>query len=211
MFVSCLITFNTFVAKSYLQRRRYLIGTSLRPVTVQQLQGDPNIDDTRKVMEMMKGNTASYISNIGFMFWVNSFFSGFLLIRLPFTVTETLRPLVQRDIALQAFDCSYVSSLSWYFITYFGLSGLNRILLAQLQQDQDDPDIKLMKQQQMNPMVGPMGPMAPGTNPMMPNQSYDPNPMYNFNTFCFSNRTICETTVLYYILFVCFLVCLCLG
>ena len=139
-----------------------------------------NVDDMGNMMQMMKGNTASYISNIGFMFWVNSFFSGFLLIRLPFTITETLRPLVQRDIALQPFDCSYVSSLSWYFMTYFGLSGLSRILLGQ--QEQDDPDMKLMREQMsggpmgMNPMMG--GPMAPGANPMMGSQQYNPNNIF---------------------------------
>ena len=122
--------------QSYLQRRRYLIGTSLAPVSISQTaqNGEPNVNDVEKMIAMMKGNIASYISNIGFMFWVNLFFSGFLLIRLPFNVTETLRPLVQKDIALESFDCSYVSSLSWYFITYFGLSGLSRILLTQLQQ-----------------------------------------------------------------------------
>ncbi len=83
--------------------------------------GEQNVDDMNMMMSMMKGNTASYISNIGFMFWVNSFFSGFLLVRLPFGVTETLRPLVQRDVALAPFDCSYVSSLCWYFISFFGL------------------------------------------------------------------------------------------
>merc|ERR1712154_351957 len=105
-----------------------------------------SMDDMNNMMAMMKGNTASYISNIGFMMWVNSFFAGFLLVRLPFSVSETFRPLVQRDIQLQPFDCSYVSSLSWYFISFFGLSGLNKLILTKsARQTQGNPDMKAMQ------------------------------------------------------------------
>lgn len=107
---------------SFAQRKKYLVGASLAPVEIEKKEpGEQSIDDMNNMMSMMKGNTASYISNIGFMMWVNSFFAGFLLVRLPFSVSETFRPLVQRDVQLQPFDCSYVSSLSWYFISFFGL------------------------------------------------------------------------------------------
>merc|ERR1719150_1964279 len=107
------------------------------------------------MMAMMKGNTASYISNIGFMMWVNSFFAGFLLVRLPFSVSETFRPLVQRDVQLRPFDCSYVSSLSWYFISFFGLSGLNKLILSQAAKaGNTNPDMKAM--QNMSAMGMPM-------------------------------------------------------
>jgi len=161
-------------SSSFYQRRRYLNNTSLAQVQVNQPQpGEQNVDELSNMMSMMKGNTASYISNIGFMFWVNSFFSGFLLVRLPFNITETLRPLVQRDVALQPFDSSYVSSLSWYFISFFGLGGLNKLLLGQ---SHEDPDMKMMKDQMGG--AGPMG--MPGMGPAMPGMGgqYDPNPMF---------------------------------
>ena len=60
------------------------------------------------------------ISHIGFMFWVNTFFSGFLIIRLPFPVSEAYRQIVQRGMALDSLECAYVSSLSWYFICLIG-------------------------------------------------------------------------------------------
>ena len=107
---------------SFAQRRKWMVNKSLAPVEVEKKEpGEQSVDDMNNMMSMMKGNTASYISNIGFMMWVNSFFAGFLLVRLPFSVSETFRPLVQRDVMLQPFDCSYVSSLSWYFISFFGL------------------------------------------------------------------------------------------
>ena len=110
-------------SNAFAQRKKYFVNKSLAPVEVEKKEpGEAqSMDDMNNMMAMMKGNTASYISNIGFMMWVNSFFAGFLLVRLPFSVSETFRPLVQRDVQLQPFDCSYVSSLSWYFISFFGL------------------------------------------------------------------------------------------
>ena len=113
---------NNIPLSSYKRRHRYLNEVSLKKVDVKKKEpGEQDIEGMTQMMSMMKGNTVSYISNIGFMMWVNSFFAGFLLIRLPFNVSETFRPLVQRDVMLQPFDCSYVSSLSWYFISFFGL------------------------------------------------------------------------------------------
>jgi len=158
---------------SFAQRRKWMVNKSLAPVEVEKKEpGEQSIDDMNNMMSMMKGNTASYISNIGFMMWVNSFFAGFLLVRLPFSVSETFRPLVQRDVVLQPFDCSYVSSLSWYFISFFGLSGLNKLIIQRANQTDDDPDMKAMRG--MNAMGMP--PMAqPQMSPM--GGGYDPNPM----------------------------------
>merc|ERR1712083_368525 len=148
------------------------INKSLAPVEVEKKEpGEAqSMEDMNNMMSMMKGNTASYISNIGFMMWVNSFFAGFLLVRLPFSVSETFRPLVQRDVMLQPFDCSYVSSLSWYFISFFGLSGLNKLIGQKANQTDDDPDMQGMSAMGMPPMGAQpqMSPMGGG---------YDPNPM----------------------------------
>jgi len=164
---------NWLPAASFAQRRKYTVSSSLAPVEVEKKEpGEQSVDDMNNMMSMMKGNTASYISNIGFMMWVNSFFAGFLLVRLPFSVSETFRPLVQRDVMLQPFDCSYVSSLSWYFISFFGLSGLNKLLLSSTA-NTDDPDMKAMKDMSAGmgmpgmaqPQMSPMGGMGGGYNP----------------------------------------------
>ena len=81
---------------SFAKRRRYLTTTALKEVKKEKKK-DPraggNVDDMNSAMSMMKGNTIGYMFNFGFMMWINSFFTGFILLRLPFTVTETLRPL----------------------------------------------------------------------------------------------------------------------
>lgn len=165
---------NWIPLNSFAQRRKYFTSFALAPVVKDENKApEQSMDDMKGMMAMMKGNTASYISNIGFMMWVNSFFAGFLLVRLPFGVYETFRPLVQRDIQLQSFDCSYVSSLSWYFISFFGLQGFTKLLLGSANKNQD-PDMKHAKQQMMG---GGMNPMMPTPQLGGMGGGYDPNPL----------------------------------
>jgi len=51
--------------------------------------------------------------------------------------------MLQRGVELQTLDVSYVSSLSWYFLTLFGLGGLNSIFLGDTVID----DTQLMQEQ----------------------------------------------------------------
>ena len=64
------------------------------------------------------------LEQIVLMGWINYFWSGFLLVKLPFGLTQRFRPLTQRGIELSSLDVRYVSSLSWYFICIFGLRGI---------------------------------------------------------------------------------------
>jgi len=48
----------------------------------------------------------------------------------PFGLTDRFKSMLQRGINLNNLDVSYVSSLSWYFITLFGMRGLFDIVLG---------------------------------------------------------------------------------
>jgi len=50
---------------------------------------------------MMKQNMAMVVPNMALMAWVSYFFSGFVLVRLPFRVGENLKPMLQRGIMLK--------------------------------------------------------------------------------------------------------------
>ncbi|CDZ98089.1 Uncharacterized conserved protein [Phaffia rhodozyma] len=81
------------------------------------------------MMENMKKQAVMMVPNFAIMGWINFFFSGFLLIKLPFPLTHGFKSMLQRDIAAPDMDVRWVSALSWYFLNWFGLNGLFRYIL----------------------------------------------------------------------------------
>jgi len=109
--------------------------------------------DPMAMMGMLKQNLAMIGPNMLLMAWVSYFFSGFVLLKLPFGLTDSFKSMLQRGISLKSLDVSYVSSISWYFINIFGFRGLFTLLLGSKAGGAAD-STKIM-QQQMN-MAGPM-------------------------------------------------------
>ncbi|WFD32645.1 hypothetical protein MSPP1_003694 [Malassezia sp. CBS 17886] len=81
------------------------------------------LDQAKKSMVMMVPQTL-------IMGWVNLFFTGFVLIKLPFPLTQRFKVMLQRDIDTSDLDVAWVSSLSWYFLNLYGLDAIYRILLG---------------------------------------------------------------------------------
>jgi len=109
--------------------------------------------DPSNMMDMMKKNMVMLVPQMFLMTWVSYFFSGFVLVKLPFPLTLSFKTMLQRGIDLSTLDVSYVSSLSWYFLTLFGLRGLISIVLG----DNVIDDAQLMQEQ----MQGGMGGASP--------------------------------------------------
>jgi len=114
------------------------------------LANNPMMDPSNMV-DMMKNNMAMIVPQIFLMSWVNYFFSGFVLVKIPFGLTMSFKTMLQRGIDLSTLDVSYVSSLSWYFLTLFGLRGLNSIFLGEANVADDTQ----LMQQQMQTGMGP--------------------------------------------------------
>lgn len=107
------------------------------------------------MMDMMKGNITFMLPNFAMMGFVSSFFSGFVVLKVPFPLPSTrFRLMLQRGVDLQTLDVSYVSSLSWYFLVTFGLSGVYKLLLGD---DVDLDDTKMMQRQMSMGMPGQPG------------------------------------------------------
>jgi hypothetical protein len=107
------------------------------------VNGDrPAVDSTNNMMAMqsgmmnnMKGMVVMMLTTIPAMAWINSFFAGFVLAKVPFSLTQQFRSMTQSGIDMANLDVSYVSSVSFYFLIVFGLNQLQPLFL-----DDEDAD-----------------------------------------------------------------------
>lgn len=81
------------------------------------------------MMDGMKGNFMMMATTIPAMMWINSFFSGFLPAKVPFSLTQKFKSMTQSGINLENLDVSYVSGASFYFLIMFGLGQVNSLFL----------------------------------------------------------------------------------
>eukprot|EP00475_Leptophrys_vorax_P004600 TRINITY_DN1274_c0_g2_i2.p1 TRINITY_DN1274_c0_g2~~TRINITY_DN1274_c0_g2_i2.p1 ORF type:complete len:215 (-),score=69.23 TRINITY_DN1274_c0_g2_i2:32-676(-) len=162
--------------EAFRRRKQSYINVALQPppVVEEKKQGGEdempqiNPEEMAGSMDMMKQSMLGIVPQMLSIGWVSYFFSGFVLLKLPFPLTDTFKQMLQRGINLQSLDASYVSSLSWYFITLFGLRGLFSIVLGG---DNAADDTKLLQQQAaMGGMMGG-GPAMPGLGGMKPDLS----------------------------------------
>ena len=128
--------------RSFLSRLNYLCDDERGKLS--ETRGS---DTSKKAMEMMSDPTKatammskSLINIVPQMVtgaWVNFFFTGFVVGRVPFPLTASFRGMLQRGVALRGLDVTYVSSLSWYFLNLFGLGGVFRLTLGANEEETD--------------------------------------------------------------------------
>lgn len=95
-----------------------------------------SMSDPSMMGDMMKNNFMMMVPNIGMMTMVSFFFSGFVIAKFPFGLWARTRGLTQRGIDMDSLDCSYVTSLSMYFLILFGLQGILKLLLGDVEGDE---------------------------------------------------------------------------
>ena len=82
------------------------------------------------MMGMMKGNMAMMVPQTLIMGWINAFFSGCVIIRLPFPLTIKFKSMLQAGVATRDMDPQWMSSISWYVLCIFGLQSVFNYLLG---------------------------------------------------------------------------------
>jgi len=98
------------------------------------------------MMGMMKGNVAMMVSQTLIMGWINAFFSGFVIMKLPFPLTPQFKAMLQSGVGTRDLDVRWVSSISWYFLTLFGLQPVYNFILGS-----DNAASQIAQQMAMNP------------------------------------------------------------
>ncbi|CDH18087.1 related to ER membrane protein complex subunit 3 [Zygosaccharomyces bailii ISA1307] len=89
---------------------------------------DPNFSES--MFSMAKGNLANFIPQTIIMWWVNHFFAGFVLMKLPFPLTPRFKEMLQSGVMTADLDVRWVSSISWYFISVLGLNPVYNLILS---------------------------------------------------------------------------------
>ncbi|TPX31269.1 hypothetical protein SmJEL517_g05393 [Synchytrium microbalum] len=113
---------NAFEGKSYLKNPNADLAAQPNPM-------DPNSMDA--MMDGMKKQMTMMVPQAVIMSWITFFFSGFVLIKLPFPLTVRFKSMLQRGIETADMDVSWVSSLSWYFLNLFGLRSIYTLVLGE--------------------------------------------------------------------------------
>lgn len=131
---------------------KHIAQTNAKPGDVVNPFSDPNMSDA--MMSMAKGNMANFIPQTILMWWVNHFFAGFVLMKLPFPLTVRFKEMLQSGVMTADLDVRWVSSISWYFISVLGLNPVYNLILAEPEEDQ----LGLMQQQPAQTMDGPGAP-----------------------------------------------------
>jgi ER membrane protein complex subunit 3 len=129
---------NNISPTSFLARKTYMIsafqsGAFLKnPESKGQPPANPMSDPAAMdgMMGMMKGQMAMIIPQTLIMGWINAFFSGFVVLRMPFPLTPRFKQMLQSGVATRDLDVRWVSSISLYFICLFGLQSVFIYLLG---------------------------------------------------------------------------------
>jgi hypothetical protein len=100
-------------------------------------------------LEGMKGSMAFMVQNMVMMQAIQHFFSGFILLKVPFSLTTGFKQMFQKGLEMVQLDTSYVSSVSWYFLVMFGLRGFFRLVIG-------TPSLETQETQQLWAKLGKM-------------------------------------------------------
>ncbi|KAM3589544.1 hypothetical protein VKS41_000403 [Umbelopsis sp. WA50703] len=82
------------------------------------------------MMEGMKKQVSNMVPQMLIMGWINFFFQGFVVIKLPFPLTLRFKSMLQSGVDTRDMDVTWVSSLSWYFLNLFGLNSVFTLILG---------------------------------------------------------------------------------
>lgn len=112
------------------------------------------------LMNMAKGNLMSYVPQTLIMAWVNFFFAGSVVMKLPFPLTDGFKSMLQSGVSTPDLSARYVSAISWYFVNLFGLRPVYSLLMGDLAAAEELVQQQQQQQTQVPNIGAPGGPKA---------------------------------------------------
>lgn len=92
---------------------------------------DEELPDPMDMLSPMKGQFLVMLQNMVLMQGISYLFQGFILVKVPFVLSNGFKHMFQRGLDITNLDTSYVSSISWYFLVMFGLRGFFTLIIGE--------------------------------------------------------------------------------
>jgi len=122
---------------------------------------DDDMPNPLAAMDGMKGGMVGMVQNMVMMQGIQFFFSGFILLKVPFSLTMGFKQMFQRGMeGLVNLDTSYVSSISLYFLFMYGLRAFFRLVMG----------TPTLETQEIQKMWMKLGKKTGGGNPNAPKE-----------------------------------------
>lgn len=107
--------------KGFKMRKSYLCNDFF----TQKFETKPaDVMNPNMMTDMIKKNAVNMLYYALIFVGCGYFFSGFILLKLPFGLTQKFRSMLQQGLSIPTLDVSYVSALSWCFMLVFGLNSI---------------------------------------------------------------------------------------
>mmetsp|Transcript_32502 Transcript_32502/g.76507 ORF Transcript_32502/g.76507 Transcript_32502/m.76507 type:complete len:297 (-) Transcript_32502:951-1841(-) len=120
---------------------------------------DDDMPNPLAAMDGMKGGMVGMVQNMVMMQGIQFFFSGFILLKVPFSLTMGFKQMFQRGLdGLSNLDTSYVSSISLYFLFMYGLRAFFRLVIGAPSLETQETQKMWMK---LGKKAGPANPNGP--------------------------------------------------
>lgn len=88
------------------------------------------MSDPTMMTNMLKSQLTGTAPHLLMGFLVNQFFAGFIMGKIPFTLSPRFKTMLQRGIDMASLDVSYFTSLSFYILLLFGLRGILSLIFS---------------------------------------------------------------------------------
>lgn len=99
------------------------------------------------MLQGMKGNLLNYLPQPILMFFMSFLFGGYIVLKLPFTLTANFKPMLQSSIQTPDLDVSYVTGISWYFVNLLGVESIGSLILMNfdIQSPFSKPELEILE------------------------------------------------------------------